>query len=81
MTVAFILLLDKPSVRISRVDQPVLEEGVGSVSLTCQAEANPPPRVFWRLEASRDPPQQTDTIHLRQDTRHHSTPGKNTVQH
>ncbi len=51
--------------RISRVDQPVLEEGVGSVSLTCQAEANPPARIYWRLETSRDPPQQLETLHLR----------------
>ena len=56
-------------VRISRVDQPVLEEGVGSVSLTCQAEASPPARVYWRLEDSRDQPQQLETIHLRQDTK------------
>ena len=41
-------ILDKPTVQIGRVATPVLEEGSGSVSLTCRAESNPPATVWWR---------------------------------
>ena len=47
VTVGNFLLADKPSVQIARVATPVLEDGSGSVSLTCIAEANPPARVSW----------------------------------
>ena len=47
VTVGNILIADKPSVQIARVATPVLEDGSGSVSLTCIAEANPPARVSW----------------------------------
>ena len=40
-------LADKPTVSIARVDTPVLEDGVGSVTLTCNSQANPPSRASW----------------------------------
>jgi len=40
-------VLYKPSVHIARVSSPVLENGSGSLSLTCIAESNPPARVMW----------------------------------
>ena len=41
-------IIDKPSIHIARVATPTLEEGSGSVSLTCIAESNPPATVAWR---------------------------------
>ena len=48
---------DKPRVKIVREADEVLEEGRSTVSLTCEAEGNPAPRVFWRKFAgvSADP--------------------------
>ena len=45
-------LADKPTVSIARVDTPVLEDGVGSVTLTCNSQANPPARVSWHKMSS-----------------------------
>ena len=43
--------------KIVREADEVLEEGQSKVSLTCEAEGNPQPRVFWRKYAgqSADP--------------------------
>ena len=39
---------DKPRVKIVREADEILEEGRSTVSLTCEADGNPAPRVFWR---------------------------------
>ena len=45
-----------PSVQITRVSSPQLQEGVGSLSLTCTAKGNPAPSVFWvKEENDRNP--------------------------
>ena len=41
------LSIDKPTVSIQREDSPVLEDGVGSSTLTCTSQANPPATVSW----------------------------------
>jgi hypothetical protein len=38
------LTLDKPKVTVQRSASDVLEEGKGSISITCLSEANPPAR-------------------------------------
>jgi hypothetical protein len=35
-------------VTVLRQASDVLEEGKGTISMTCTATANPPARVFWR---------------------------------
>lgn len=48
----FCILVDKPQVSISRQsDDDFVEEGRSSVTLKCQADANPPARIFWRKYA------------------------------
>ena len=47
---------------IARVDSAVLEEGVGSISLTCRQEGNPPGRVSWRRAGDRAGPHNTEQL-------------------
>ena len=47
-------LADKPTVSIARVDTPVLEDGVGSVTLTCNSQANPPARASWHKMGDKE---------------------------
>ena len=49
-------VVDKPSVRIARVATDVLEDGLGSLSLTCIADSNPPAKVFWSKEGDESEP-------------------------
>ena len=57
-----ITIADKPTVSIARVDTPVLEEGVGSVSLTCTHQSNPPARVTWSKVGDKSGPQHTQEL-------------------
>ena len=47
MTYVSFIVTDKPTVRVTRVTDPVLEDGKGSLSLKCTSESNPPARVMW----------------------------------
>merc|ERR1719461_110801 len=38
----------RPSVTIAREESPVLEDGEGRLSLSCNSDANPQPRIVWR---------------------------------
>ena len=41
------LFTDKPSVRITRVTDSVLEDGAGVLTLNCISDANPPAKIKW----------------------------------
>ena len=62
-------IADKPSVRIARVSSPVLEDGSGSISLTCISESNPPARVMWSKDGEDPSPQYKDTLQFNPVTR------------
>ena len=55
-------LADKPKVTVIRQATDVLEEGKGSISMTCSAAANPPARVFWRKYDGTDENQFVETL-------------------
>ena len=67
-----IYFVDKPSVHIARVDSPVLEEGSGSVSLTCISEANPPAQVMWSKQGDNSSPQYQDKLQFNPVTRNNA---------
>ena len=58
--------VDKPKVSITRRAEPkvsiarraddtlTLEEGKASVTLTCEADANPPGKIFWKKLSSAE---------------------------
>ena len=62
-------ITDKPSVRIARVNSPVLEEGSGSVSLTCISESNPPAQVMWSKVEENSSPQYKEMLEFTPVTR------------
>jgi len=49
-------------VTVTRQASDVLEEGKGTITMTCQADANPPARVFWRKYGGTDESQYVETI-------------------
>ena len=53
---------DKPKVTVIRQASDVLEEGKGSISMTCSANANPPARVFWRKYDGAEENQYVETL-------------------
>ena len=53
---------DKPKVTVTRQASDVLEEGKGTITMTCQADANPPARVFWRKYGGTEESQYVETI-------------------
>ena len=46
------------------MDAPVLEDGVGSVLLTCNSQANPPATVTWQKAGDKDSRQDTAELHM-----------------
>ena len=46
--------VDKPKVSIRRIADDTLEEGKASVTLTCEVDANPPGRIFWKKLGSAE---------------------------
>ena len=46
--------VDKPKVSITRQADDTLEEGKASVTLTCEVDANPPGRIFWKKLGSAE---------------------------
>ena len=63
-------VLYKPTVHITRDETPVLEDGSGSINLTCSAESNPPVEGKWYKEADTSVAQYTDVIQYNPVTRH-----------
>jgi len=61
---AMLDVLYKPTVNIVRVDSPVLEDGLGSVSLTCTDQSNPPARVTWSKVGDTSGPHHTKELQL-----------------
>jgi hypothetical protein len=59
---AILDILYKPTVSIQREDSPVLEDGVGSSTLTCTSQANPPATVSWQKVGDKVTKQ--DTLHM-----------------
>jgi hypothetical protein len=49
-------------VTVTRQASDVLEEGKGTITMTCQADANPPARVFWRKYGGTEESQYVETI-------------------
>jgi len=71
-TIAKLDVLYKPSVRIARVSSPVLEEGSGSVTLTCISESNPPARVMWSKLGENTSPEFKDMLQFNPVMRKHA---------
>ena len=56
------ILSDKPSIEIVRHADPILEEGVGSIMLTCVADSNPPSTITWSKKGEYSNKQNTEMI-------------------
>ena len=54
------------------MESPVLEEGSGSVSLTCISESNPPAQVMWSKVGENSSPQYKEMLELNPVTRQHA---------
>ena len=48
---------DAPSVTIERHTSSVLEDGRGSITLTCMSQSNPPGRIMWYKKGDSGTPQ------------------------
>lgn len=55
-------ITDKPIVSVSRTTDEMLEEGRSSVTLECQADANPPARIFWKKMGPAEQRQYTERL-------------------
>eukprot|EP00094_Tigriopus_californicus_P013464 TCALIF_13024-PA protein Name:"Similar to KIRREL Kin of IRRE-like protein 1 (Homo sapiens)" AED:0.12 eAED:0.13 QI:0/0.83/0.76/0.92/0.91/1/13/506/759 len=55
-------VLYKPIVSVSRTTDEMLEEGRSSVTLECQADANPPARIFWKKMGPAEQRQYTERL-------------------
>ena len=62
-------IADKPSVRIARVASRILEDGSGSITLTCISESNPPARVMWSKVGEDSGPQYKEALQFNPVTR------------
>ena len=56
--------------KIDTTSSPVLEDGVGSISLSCVSESNPPGQVMWYKEGEDSAPQYREVIQFNPVTRH-----------
>jgi len=71
-TYAKLDIMYKPSVHIHRVAAPILEDKIGSITLTCISESNPPARVMWSKMGDESGPQYKEVLEFNPLTRKHA---------